>query len=122
MQTSNVPFTIVDNSAVTEWLYSVYLQDAWQPLERLTVNYGVRFDGARSFSNASQVSPRFGLLYKLTDTTLLHAGYARYFTPPPPELVSLTSIDKFQNTTNAVSSNVNTVVTPDRSHYFDAGV
>lgn len=122
MQTSDVPFTVIDNTSVTEWLYGMYIQDEWRPIEHLTLNVGARLDGARAFSNTGQLSPRFGLLYNLTDKTLVHAGYSRYFTPPPPELVSVRSISKFQNTTNAVASDVNTIVSPDRSHYFDAGI
>ena len=37
---------------------------------------------------ADQLSPRLGLVYKATPDTTLHAAYARYFTPPPTELVS----------------------------------
>ena len=33
--------------------------------------------------------------------TTLHIGYARYFTPPPLELVSQSSVSKFAGTTNA---------------------
>ena len=52
---------------------------------------------------------------------MVHAAYARYFTPAPPELVKATNIQKFQNTTGAVPSTGNTSVSPDRSHYFDVG-
>lgn len=122
MQTSDVPFSIIDNTSVTEWLYGLYIQDEWRPIERLTLNVGARLDGSRAFINTGQLSPRFGILYGLTDHTFVHAAYSRYFTPPPPELVSVKSISKFENTTNAVASDVNTVVSPDRSHYFDAGI
>jgi len=120
-QTSTVPFQIRDNTQVTEWLYGMYLQDEWRPLKGLTLNYGARLDRATAFNNTSQLSPRVGAIYQPTDDTVFHAGYSRYFTPPPPELVSVTDIKKFQGTTNQVSSNVNTSVTPDRSHYFDVG-
>uniref|UniRef100_A0A1I9YQ76 Uncharacterized protein n=1 Tax=Paraburkholderia sprentiae WSM5005 TaxID=754502 RepID=A0A1I9YQ76_9BURK len=36
----------------------------------------------------SQLSPRVGLVYTLTPSTTLHAGFACYFTPAPFELVS----------------------------------
>jgi len=121
MQTSNVPFTVIDNSHVTEWQYGAYLQDEWRPLEPLTVNFGVRLDRVTAFTKRHQVSPRLALSYKLTDHTVLHAGYSRYFTPPAPELVQVTDIQKFKNTTNAVASNVNTVTVPDTTNYYDIG-
>ena len=51
----------------------------------------------------------------------LHAGYARYFTPPPTEKIDTTSVAKFQGTTNALPSDANTAVKSERSNYFDAG-
>ena len=121
MQTSNVPFTVVDNSHVTEWEYGAYLQDEWRPIEPLTVNAGVRIDRVTAFTKKHKVSPRLALSYKLTDHTVLHAGYSRYFTPPAPELVQLTDIKKFENTTNAVRSNINAVTVPDTTNYYDIG-
>ncbi len=67
---------------------SLYLQDEWKPLDKLTVNYGLRFDRMDAFVTASQLSPRLGLVYKATPETTLHAAYAREFTPPPTELVT----------------------------------
>ncbi len=40
---STVPISIVDNKALQTWIYSVYAQDEWKPVEKLTINYGVRF-------------------------------------------------------------------------------
>lgn len=121
-QTSATPFSIVDNHSKTAWLYGLYLEDEWHPAEKLTVNYGTRFDVMNAYVNASQFSPRLGVVYKATAQTTLHAGYARYFTPPATELIAPTSIAKFQGTTNALPTDVNTSVLPERSHYFDAGI
>ena len=101
---------------------ALYLQDEWKPFEKLTVNYGLRFDYMSAFVKADQLSPRLGLVYKLTPETTLHAGYARYFTPPPTELVSSKTLALFANTSNAPPVNLNSPVEPERSHYFDAGV
>ncbi len=120
-QTSTVPFRIVDNANVTELTYGMYLQHEWKATSKLTLNYGLRLDQDRSFSTTGQLSPRAAATYQLFPTTVLHAGYSRYFTPPPPELISTESIAKFEHTTNAVRSNVNTTISPDRSHYFDVG-
>ena len=120
-QTSTVPFKITDNTRVTELQYGTYVQHEWRPINKLTLNYGLRLEQVKSFTTTAQLSPRAAATYQLTPDTLLHAGYSRYFTPPPPELISTTSIAKFAHTTNAVRSNANTIITPDRSHYFDVG-
>ena len=102
-------------------LYGLYLQDEWKITDDLTMNYGARFDDMEQYVSANQLSPRIGLVYKATDTTTLHAGYARYFTPPPIELVSNNDLNAFANTTNAPASLVNSSVQPERSHNFDVG-
>ena len=69
---------------------------------KLTLNYGARFDVFNSsFDNENQLSPRVNLIYQPTDSTTLHAGYARYFTPPPVENVSGGTVAKFDGTSNA---------------------
>jgi outer membrane receptor protein involved in Fe transport len=126
-QTSTVPFTIIDNTNVTELQYGMYIQDEWRPLEKLTLNYGARLEQVKAFTTTGQLSPRVAATYQLTPKTLLHAGYSRYYTPPPPELISTTDIAKFQHTTGAVScvssatQSCNTTVSPDRAHYYDVG-
>ena len=93
------PEAIVDDHAYTQWLYSVYLQDEWRPLRKLTLNYGVRFDLYDGLTRSDQFSPRVGAVYQLFEGTALHAAYARYFTPPPLEAVSGADISKFIDTT-----------------------
>jgi len=121
-QTSGTPISIVDNARVGGHLYGVYVQDEWQPTKALTINYGLRYDQVSTVVDESQLSPRVGLVYQLGQNTRLHAGYARYFTPPPTEKIDTTSVDKFAGTTNALPSDANTAVRSERSHYFDAGV
>jgi outer membrane receptor protein involved in Fe transport len=119
---SNVPISIVDNKALQTWIYSVYAQDEWKPIEKLTINYGVRFDLYDGLTRADQASPRVGAVYSLFKGTTLHAAYARYFTPPPTELVSVSDIAKFANTTGATPTFGNGNPTVERDHYFDAGI
>lgn len=121
-QASPHPFPIVDNIALTAWTYSVYAQDEWKPVENLTVNVGVRFDLYDGLVRADQASPRVGLEYEPIKGTVLHAGYARLFTPPQTELVTVEAIKRFQGTTGAPPSNGNGTPTVERDHYFDAGV
>ena len=122
-QTSTTPITIVDNAPhIDARTYGLYLQDEWQLSDKLTVNYGVRADKVDAFVTESQLSPRLGLIYALSDSTTLHAGYARYFTPPPAELIAQSDIALFQGTTNALPTNVNAETLSERSHYYDAGI
>jgi outer membrane receptor protein involved in Fe transport len=121
-QTGTTPFTIVDDSRQSGVTYGVYLQDEWQPIKSLTVNYGTRFDHVSTVTNEKQWSPRFGLVYDLTRDTRVHFGYARYFTPPPTEKIDTTSVAKFVGTTNALPSDADTSVRSERSNYFDIGV
>ena len=121
-QSSDVPLTIADDSRLGGNLYGIYLQDEWQPTKALTVNYGLRYDKVSTVVDESQWSPRLGLVYDLGTDTRVHAGYARYFTPPPTEKIDTTSVAKFAGTTNALPSDANTAVRSERSQYFDAGV
>ena len=116
------PETIQDNSQKNgNTLLSTYLQDEWKPFDKLTVNYGLRFDRMDAYVESSQLSPRIGLVYKATPDTTLHAAYAREFTPPPTETIQTKSLDLFANTSNATPGE-NSPVEPERSHYFDVGV
>jgi outer membrane receptor protein involved in Fe transport len=117
------PFTIYDNEPKNgNTLSGVYIQDEWKPFEKWTVNYGLRFDYMSAYVTADQLSPRLGVVYKMTPDTTLHAGYARYFTPPPTELISEKTVSLYDNTSNAATVPENSAVLPERSHYFDAGV
>ncbi len=122
MQSSSIPFSVTDNLALQTWVYSGYMQDEWKMTEKLTLNYGVRFDLYDGLVRADQASPRIAAEYKLFKGTTLHAGYARLFTPPPTELVSTTSIAAFEHTTGAPASRGNSTPTVERDHLFDAGV
>ncbi|MGN7100673.1 TonB-dependent receptor [Ralstonia holmesii] len=121
-QTSTTPFTIVDNHSGSGTTMGVYLQDEWKPTDKLTVNYGARYDRVNTIVSEQQLSPRLGLTYDLTPRTRVHAGYARYFTPPPTEKFDTTSVQAFAGTTNALPSDANTAVKSERSNYFDLGV
>jgi outer membrane receptor protein involved in Fe transport len=121
-QTSNQPYTIVDNSGKTGKLFSYYLQDEWHISAPLTLNYGVRYDKVDAYVNEDQWSPRVNVSYKLSDATALHAGYSRYFTPPPQELAAQSSINLYANTSNAPSVATSDNVKSERTHYFDVGI
>lgn len=102
--------------------YGVYLQDEWKILPRLTLNAGMRFDVFQSsFDDENQLSPRANLVYKATDTTTLHVGYSRYFTPPPIEDVGGGTLAQFAGTSGAPETFQNDPVKAERANYYDAG-
>jgi outer membrane receptor for ferrienterochelin and colicins len=121
-QTSDVPIGVVDNSGATQWIESVYLQDEWRIAAPLTVNYGLRFDHYSAFSSGSQVSPRVNFVWQATESTTVHVGYSRFFSPPPFELVGNLSLNKFLNTTFAPEVTSGDVVKAERSNYYDFGI
>jgi outer membrane receptor protein involved in Fe transport len=120
-QASTTPIRIVDNHDKYGYFYGFYLQDEWKPFEQLTINFGGRLDFENAFVNENQLSPRLNIVYKPFESTTLHIGYSRYFTPPPLEAVPQSTLVKFAGTTNAPSITQNSPVTAERAHYFDAG-
>ncbi|MBU6298438.1 MAG: TonB-dependent receptor, partial [Alphaproteobacteria bacterium] len=121
-QTSDVPLNIIDNSTKRASSYSFYLQDEWQIIPTLTVNFGVRYDKYQAYSHGDQLGPRVNAVWKPLDGTIIHAGYARYFTPPPIELVSSSDISLFNNTTAAPAIPTDTTPVAERADYYDVGM
>jgi outer membrane receptor protein involved in Fe transport len=120
-QVSDQPFSITDNSGKTGWLYGAYLQDEWKIVPGVTLNFGGRFDLIDEFTHENQFSPRVNVVWEPTDSTTITAGYARYFTRPPFELVAATDIGLFANTSAAPAVAIDTVAKAERDHYFDIG-
>jgi len=121
-QTSNTPVTIVDNSAKTERIESVYVQDEYRLLPQLTVNYGARFDNFNAFTSGKQLSPRLNVVWQALPRTTVHGGYSRYFSPPPFELVGSETVSKFAGTSNAPAVTQADSPKAERAHYVDLGV
>src|SRR5437867_10768666 len=121
-QTSTIPLRIVDNHDKYGYFYGFYLQDEWKPFEQLTINFGGRLDFLNAFVDENQLSPRINVVYELFKGTTLHAGYARYFTPPPLEGVPESTIAKFTGTTNESAITKDSSVTSECAHYFDVGI
>jgi outer membrane receptor protein involved in Fe transport len=126
----NVPETIIDNGSQTQWTYSFYLQDEWKVLSDLTVNYGLRYDSYKAFSSGDQLSPRINAVWTPLDGTTIHLGYARYFSPPPFELVGDETVLKFSpppvpgatagtSATPAITEDSTPIA--ERANYFDVG-
>jgi outer membrane receptor protein involved in Fe transport len=115
-------FNITDASSLLGWNMGAYVQDEWKLTNQLTLNAGLRFDQLFQYVDANQFSPRVALVYKPFDGTSIHAGYARYFTPPYQAQAVSSNIALFTNTTNQPDVQLADPVKPERSHYFDVGV
>ena len=121
-QLSDQPFQIGDSSGKTGNRYGIYLQDEWRVFPTLTINYGARFDVVDEYAKDQDASPRVNVVWTPRAGTTLHAGYSRYFTPPPFELVGNQTISRFLNTTAAASVQIDSTPKAERAHYFDAGI
>jgi outer membrane receptor protein involved in Fe transport len=121
-QTSLVPLSIADNGSKHGYNYGLYAQDEWSVTDDLTVNYGLRYDDFSAFDAENQLSPRINAVWKASDTLTIHAGYARYFSPPPFELVASSDVALFNNTTAAGRGGPNDTPKAERADYYDIGM
>ena len=122
VQTSNVPATFLFNQDKTGDIYGFYLQDEWKVFQPLTINFGLRYDRVDEYDHEGQVSPRVNTVYQLSDATVFHAGYSRYFTPPPLEAVQEAGVSQLAGTANAAAITQASPDKSERANYFDAGV
>jgi len=114
---------IPDNYPLYGLFMGVYAQDEWKLGSKLTLNYGARFDVfSSSFDAENQLSPRANLVYQPFDGTTLHAGYSRYFTPPPVEDISSGTLSLFKGTSGASAVMQDSPVKAERANYYDAGI
>ncbi|MDE8343171.1 MAG: TonB-dependent receptor [Acidocella sp.] len=121
-QLGSLPETINQGFARTGTLYGIYAQDEWRILHGLTLNYGARFDAVNEYTHGEQLSPRVNLVWKANRRTTLHAGYSRYFTPPPFEDISGSAVTAFNHTSAAATVTQDATVKSERDNYYDAGI
>jgi len=120
-QINGIPESIVDNGDQTEWLESLYLQDEWKIIPKVTVNYGLRFDHFTAFTSGHQLSPRVNVVWLPLPDTTVHGGYARYLSPPPFELVGGETLAKFAGTTAGAAVTQADTPQAERANYYDIG-
>jgi outer membrane receptor protein involved in Fe transport len=124
------PKNVLDRENKLGWIAGLYIQDEWRITDKFTINAGLRFDQMWQYVDADQLSPRIAAVYKPWDGTVLHAGYARFFTPPPQAVGAPENYRLFDNTVAAAQVGLRTpgavqvpigVSLPERAHYFDGG-
>jgi outer membrane receptor protein involved in Fe transport len=117
-----VPVSITTNLNKINLVYGVYLQDTWQLSEKLSVNFGSRWDRASGLVNDSQFSPTINFVYKPWRGTAIHAGFARNFQIPNFQGVS-PGIAALQRTTGGVGPGIplNTNLDAETDYIWDAG-
>jgi len=103
-QPLTTPITVTADFNKINLVYGIYFEDTWQLTDRLSVNFGSRWDRVTGFTVASQFSPTINFVYKPWWGTTLHAGFARNFQIPnfqdvPPGISKL-----FAGTTGAVGT------------------
>ena len=118
----DAPFNLFDSEKRTGLVGGLYVQDEYRLTRQLTLNAGLRYDAMDEYVTADQLSPRLSLVYTPVATTVIHAGYSRYFTPPELVLSAPTPLAEFNNTTAAPAATENTPIRPERSHFFDIGI
>jgi outer membrane receptor protein involved in Fe transport len=79
------------SGAAAPALWSLYAQDVWHTTPQLTLSGGVRFDRSALLLTRSQWSPRLGAALRLTPGTVTRAAVSRFFQPPQPENLLLSS-------------------------------
>ena len=84
--------------------YALWLQDKWSPRRRLTFDFGARYDYS-TLSHESNVSPRFGFAYVLTDDnrTLLRGGVGLFYDKVP---LNVGTFEQLQRRTLVVDCNL----------------
>lgn len=116
------PVSITSNLNKINLIYGVYLQDTWRMTEKLSVNFGSRWDEVSGLVNDSQFSPTINFVYKLRPDTTLHAGFARNFQVPNFQGIS-PGIKALQGTTGGVGPGipVSTGLDAETDYTWDAG-
>ena len=86
------PFSFAGRSTPAMW--SAFVQDDWTATDRLSVSAGLRYDESRLLLHRRQLSPRLGVAYRLADRMVVRGSVSRFFQPPQPENLLLSSSEE----------------------------
>jgi outer membrane receptor for ferrienterochelin and colicin len=114
------PFQFSDRAAPALW--SAFVQDEWQGAG-LTVSAGLRFDASRLLMSRRQLSPRVGAAYRINNT-VLRGSVSRFFQPPQPENLLLSSSPQAQQLSPFAADGEagGADVEPERQWAYEVGV
>ena len=117
-----VPISITTDLNKINLVYGVYFQDTWQLNEKLSVNFGSRWDRVSGLVNDSQFSPTINFVYKPRYDTTIHAGFARNFQIPNFQGIS-PGIAALNHTTGGVGPGIplNTNLDAETDYTWDVG-
>jgi outer membrane receptor protein involved in Fe transport len=120
---SNLPISVTANLNKVNLVYSVYFEDTWQIANRLSVNFGSRWDRVSGFTDDSQFSPTINFMYRAPTETTVHAGFARNFRVPNFQNLSSGIFGLFKGTTGAADSTLSGNTSPfaETDYTWDAG-
>jgi outer membrane cobalamin receptor len=118
--TSRSPFAFADRA--TPVLWSAFLQDDWHA-GRFTLSGGLRFDASRVLLERYQFSPRLGATYR-ANLTVLRGSVSRFFQPPQPENLLLSSSPQAQELSPFAEEGEpgGADIEPERQWAYEAGV
>ena len=118
---ATTPISLTANLNKINLVYGVYLQDQWRITDRLSVNFGSRWDRVTGFTTDSQFSPTINSTYKPRLDTVIHAGFARNFQVPNFQNVSSGIARLFAGTTAEVSTGGSTTPFAETDYTWDVG-
>lgn len=117
------PVSLIYRTNVAQRTYSAYLQDEWHIIDHVVLNYGARFDENDGVRHERQLSPRINMVWTPPSTgATFHAGYARYFSPAPFELVASANLAQLYDTTGSPPRRAADLAYAQRENYWDAGL
>jgi outer membrane receptor protein involved in Fe transport len=116
------PFEFADRR--TPSLFSLFLQDEWQAGPRVTLSGGLRFDRSTMLLTRYQLSPRLGAAFRLGSDTVARASVSRFFQPPQPENLLLSSSEEARVLSPFAEEGEEggAEVEPERQWAFEAGL
>jgi outer membrane receptor protein involved in Fe transport len=80
----NVSYRVSDN------LYALFVQDDWHPLDRLTVNLGLRYDSQQLTGDDNNLAPRLGFAWNAGNDgrTVVRGGYGVFYSQVQSNIVA----------------------------------